>query len=538
MKIKSMTFLSGVLFGGGFFLISQTPVFAGGGEDTSKSSDGYTNFSKSPSTPVISPGKKESFLSEIKNQIETNRIKPEKKTMTNNLKHEKTSVNGTSTRVVFGRASDIEKKEIVQLGSFRKNNQSQQAEVDALIGVVEGNQSQMFLSQAESLMEGKTGGTAAPKGVSPSSPSVNPSKSPNGNGTGTANAAPIHSMGSSSFGKSTTVLSGGNSSGANVASSGGSHSQSGKSTSAPSGGNSSGANVASSGGSHSQSGKSTSAPSGGNSSGANVASSGGSHSQSGGSSTPAPSGGNSSGTNVASSGSSGGTGGSGSTGTKGSSGSSGGTGSSGSSGTNVASSGSSGGTGSSGSTGTTVASSGSSGGTGSSGSTGTTGSSGSSGGTGGGTHPPHTSSCGFLCISLTSPNGKTLTAGLTNEGGITAKTTPSPKGEIGVTSATSGPLGSVATASTTNLITGKSNLSVATSGPMGTYSSSSSYGGYAQSNSGAFGSSSSASGSVTPSNSANKGNVHTTSFPSAKSVLASFAKFLSPKPVVLPKKVR
>ena len=225
MKIKSMTFLSGVLFGGGFFLISQTPVFAGGGEDTSKSSDGYTNFSKSPSTPVISPGKKESFLSEIKNQIETNRIKPEKKTMTNNLKHEKTSVNGTSTRVVFGRASDIEKKEIVQLGSFRKNNQSQQAEVDALIGVVEGNQSQMFLSQAESLMEGKTGGTAAPKGVSPSSPSVNPSKSPNGNGTGTANAAPIHSMGSSSFGKSTTVLSGGNSSGANVASSGGSHSQ-------------------------------------------------------------------------------------------------------------------------------------------------------------------------------------------------------------------------------------------------------------------------------------------------------------------------
>ena len=473
MKIKSMTFLSGVLFGGGFFLISQTPVFAGGGEDTSKSSDGYTNFSKSPSTPVISPGKKESFLSEIKNQIETNRIKPEKKTMTNNLKHEKTSVNGTSTRVVFGRASDIEKKEIVQLGSFRKNNQSQQAEVDALIGVVEGNQSQMFLSQAESLMEGKTGGTAAPKGVSPSSPSVNPSKSPNGNGTGTANAAPIHSMGSSSFGKSTTVLSGGNSSGANVASSGGSHSQSGKSTSAPSGGNSSGANVASSGGSHSQSGKSTSAPSGGNSSG-----------------------------------------------------------------TNVASSGSSGGTGSSGSTGTTVASSGSSGGTGSSGSTGTTGSSGSSGGTGGGTHPPHTSSCGFLCISLTSPNGKTLTAGLTNNGGITAKTTSSPKGEIGVTSATSGPLGSVATASTTNLITGKSNLSVATSGPMGTYSSSSSYGGYAQSNSGAFGSSSSASGSVTPSNSANKGNVHTTSFPSAKSVLASFAKFLSPKPVVLPKKVR
>lgn len=159
-------------------------------------------------------------------------------------------------------------------------------------------------------------------------------------------------------------------------------------------------------------------------------------------------------------------------------------------------------------------------------------------GSSGGTHPPHTSSCGFLCISLTSPNGKTLTAGLTNEGGITAKTTPSPKGEIGVTSATSGPLGSVATASTTNLITGKSNLSVATSGPMGTYSSSSSYGGYAQSNSGAFGSSSSASGSVTPSNSANKGNVHTTSFPSAKSVLASFAKFLSPKPVVLPKKVR
>ncbi len=146
-----------VMVAAGFILSQQISLaIAAEGGGVSETPDGYTNFSKTHATPVASAPIEEGLLSEIKSQISATNV-ADMKTMTRNLKHKKAFVKKTANRVVFARGAGVERQEIVQLDNTQQfSQQKEQQEVDALIGKLDTNNSQSFISEEEALVLGGT----------------------------------------------------------------------------------------------------------------------------------------------------------------------------------------------------------------------------------------------------------------------------------------------------------------------------------------------------------------------------------------------